>query len=101
MAHKIMKNTIAASILVFGVSGIVVAQHLPLSCGDFVLLTETAVQHRDTKISKSNSKMYLAEDEYLSNKEKNQIRQMIDRVYASPREGKSYFIALARKECRQ
>lgn len=80
------------------VGNLAAAENVPLSCGDFVLLTETAVQHRDTNISKRKSKYYL-EDDTLTRKENNKVRAMIDRIYASPLKDKSYFVAQARKEC--
>jgi hypothetical protein len=50
-------------------------------------------------ISKENSKNYLAEDDYFTRREKNQVRKMIERVYATPSQGKQYFKDLAWKEC--
>jgi len=94
MKQKILWFVIACS----GMSNLATAQTVPLTCGDFVLLTETAVQHRDTNISKEKSRYYL-EDSTLTRKENYKVRAMIDRIYASQSKSKSYFVAQARKEC--
>ena len=96
-----MKRIIATVAIAFScATSLVTAQHIPLTCGDYVLLTETAVQHRDTNITKEKSKYYLHDDS-LSRKENSKVRAMIDRIYASPAKDKSYFVAEAYKECKK
>lgn len=95
-----MKRKIVAIIIAFScASTLAAAQHIPLSCGDYVLLTETAVHHRDTKITKEKSKYYLHDDS-LSPEENRKVRAMIDRIYASPSKDKSYFVAQAYRDCK-
>lgn len=99
--QKNMKRIIAAVAIAFSCAPpLVTAQHIPLTCGDYVLLTETAVQHRDANIPKEKSKYYLHDDS-LSRQENSEVRAMIDRVYASPSKNKSYFVAEAYKECKK
>lgn len=96
-----MKRIIAAVAIAFSCSPpLVMAQHIPLTCGDYALLIETAVQHRDTNISKEKSKYYL-HDNSLSRKENSKVCAMIDRVYASPSKNTSYFVAEANEECKK
>lgn len=96
-----MKRIIATVAIAFScATSLATAQHIPLTCGDYVLLTETAVQHRDTNITKEKSKYYLHDDS-LSRKENSKVRAMIDRIYASPAKDKSYFVAEAHKECKK
>lgn len=99
--QKIMKRPIAVVAIAFSCAlPPVMAQHISLTCGDYVLLIETAVQHRDTKITKEKSKYYLHDDS-LSSKENSKVGAMIDRVYASPSKDKSYFVAEVYKECKK
>lgn len=74
------------------------AQPTPLTCSEFVLMVETAVQHRDTGISKAKAQSYLHEDT-LSSKENSKVRDIVSRIYAQPAKGREYFAALARKQC--
>lgn len=98
---KNMKRVIAAVALAFSCAPpLAAAEHTPLTCGDYALSSETAVQYRDTNIPKEKSKYYL-HDNSISKKENNKVRAMIDRVYASPLKNKSYFVAEAYKECKQ
>jgi hypothetical protein len=99
--QKNMKQIIASISIAFSCAPpLATAQHIPLTCGDYSLLSETAIQHRDTKIPKEKSKYYLHDDS-LSRKENSKVRAMIDRVYASPSKNKSYFVAEAYKECKK
>jgi hypothetical protein len=62
-------------------------------------LTETAVQYRDKKISKSKSLQYLGTDDFMSNRDKKIVRQMIERVYQKASEGPTYHVDQTKKEC--
>jgi len=80
-------------------SGVANAEITPLYCKDFITLTETAVQYRDTKISKSKSLQYLSSDDFMSNRDKKIVRQMIERVYQKADAGLTYHVDQTKKEC--
>jgi hypothetical protein len=80
-------------------SGVASAGIIPLYCKDFIALTETAVQYRDTKISKSKSLQYLGSDDFMSNRDKKTVRQMIERVYQKAGEGLTYHVNQTKEEC--
>jgi hypothetical protein len=96
---EVMKASAAFVLTLATVSGIVQAETIPLYCKDFVALTETAVQQRDSKISKAKSLQYLGSDEFMSNRDKTVVRQMIERVYQKTSEGRAYHVDQTKNEC--
>lgn len=94
-----MRLSIAFVLALVSFSGAVRAETIPLYCKDFIALTETAVQQRDSKISKGKWLQYLGGDEFMSNRDKKIVRQMIERVYRKSGEGLTYHVAQTKNEC--
>jgi len=80
-------------------SGILRAETIPLYCKDFIVLTETAVLQRDSKIPKEKSLQYLGSDDFMSNHDRKIVRQMIERVYQKRGEAATYHVNQTKKEC--
>lgn len=94
-----MERTAACMVLLFSLAGVANAETMRLTCSEYVVLAETAVQHRDSRIPKTDAKSYLAEDEFLTQVDKNLVKPVVGTVYASPAKGKQYIAAAARKDC--
>ena len=93
-----MKRLMLLTLLAVSSHSAFSAGRIALTCIEFVVLTETAVRHRDTKIGKAHAKSYLAEDEYFTKVEKVRVQRMVDQVYSSAK-GKSEFASIVCKEC--
>jgi hypothetical protein len=94
-----MRVSIALVIAFTSYSGVASAQTIPLYCKDFIVLTETAVQQRDSKIPKAKSLQYLGSDDFMTNRDKKVVGQMIERVYQKPNEGLAYHVEQTKGEC--
>jgi hypothetical protein len=47
----------------FSLASVANAEAMRLTCREYVVLAEAAVQHKDSQISKADAKSYLAEDD--------------------------------------
>jgi hypothetical protein len=58
-----IERTAACMAPAFSLASVANAEAMRLTCREYVVLAEAAVQHKDSQISKADAKSYLAEDD--------------------------------------